>query len=96
MLKLLESSIELLRARHKNGETYYWVLYYSFITPQKLKNVDDIVEKLRPHMRDISYATYYRKRTEAIEALGSILWGYTSKESLDVLNSFFPDTQKLG
>ena len=27
MLKLLDSSIELLRTKHKNGETYYWLLY---------------------------------------------------------------------
>ena len=28
---------------------------------------------------------YYRKRREAIEALSSVLWGYTSKDSLDML-----------
>mgnify|MGYP004443152911 CR=1 FL=1 len=30
MLKLLDSAIELLRTKHKNGEAYYWLLYYSF------------------------------------------------------------------
>ncbi|EKC79332.1 hypothetical protein LEA_02552, partial [human gut metagenome] len=39
----------------------------------------------------ISFRTYYRKRREAIEALSSVLWGYTSKDSLDVLEQFFPD-----
>ena len=28
MLKLLDSAVELLRTRHKNGEAYYWLLYY--------------------------------------------------------------------
>ena len=46
---------------------------------------------LRPHIRDISFRTYYRKRREAIEALSSVLWGYTSKDSLDVLEQFFPE-----
>ena len=91
MLKLMESSVELLRNKHKNGESYYWVLYYTYLVPQQLRNVDEIVEKLRPHMRDISYATYYRKRQEAIEALSSVLWGYTSKESRQTLEMFFPD-----
>lgn len=27
MLNLLNSSIELLRAKHKSGEQYYWILY---------------------------------------------------------------------
>ena len=54
MLTLLENAVNLLRTRHKNGEVYYWILYYSFLSPQKLKNVDEIIEVLRPHIRDIS------------------------------------------
>jgi len=90
MLKLMESSVELLRNKHKNGETYYWIIYYTYLAPQQLRNVDEIVEKLRLHMRDISYATYYRKRQESVEALSSVLWGYTSKESRKALEIFFP------
>ena len=33
-------------------------------------------------MQDISFPTYYRKRKKAVEALSSILWGYTSQLSL--------------
>lgn len=39
MIKLLDSSVELLRTKHKNGEAYYWLLYYSFLCPQQLRNV---------------------------------------------------------
>ncbi|MDR2909132.1 MAG: hypothetical protein LBU86_04550 [Oscillospiraceae bacterium] len=92
MLKLMESAVELLRTKHKNGESYYWILYYTFLSPQQLRNVDEIIEKLRPLVRDISYRTYYRKRQEAIEALSSVLWGYTSKDCLDVLRMFFPES----
>ena len=34
MLKLVRHFVELLRTKHKNGEKYYWVLYYSFLSPQ--------------------------------------------------------------
>ena len=91
MLELLNSAVELLRTRHKNGESYYWLLYYTFLSPQQLHNVEEIIEKLRPHIRDISYRTYYRRRREAIDALSSILWGYTAKDSMAVLEEFFPD-----
>ena len=37
MLTLLENSVNLLRTRHQSGEVYYWILYYSFLSPQKLK-----------------------------------------------------------
>lgn len=91
MIKLLDTAVEILRNKHKNGETYYWLLYYSFLSPQQLKNVDEVIEKLRPYIRDISYRTYYRKRREAMEALSSILWGYTAKEDAQILAQFFPE-----
>ena len=49
MLKLLDTSIDLLRTKHKNGESYYWLL---------VRNVEEIIENLRPHLRDISFRTY--------------------------------------
>ena len=91
MLKLIDNAVDILRTKHKNGETYYWVLYYAFLSPQRFHNAEDIIEKLRPHIRDISYRTYYRKRKEAINAFSSILWGYTTKESIPLLECFFPE-----
>lgn len=90
MLTLLGNAVEMLRNRHKNGESYYWILYYTYLSPQQLRNVDEIIEQLRPHMHDISYRTYYRRRKEAIEALSAVLWGYTAQESVQVLDFFFP------
>ena len=90
MLNLVNNAVELLRNRHKNGEAYYWILYYSFLSPQQLKNVEEIIEQLRPHIRDISFRTYYRRRKESVEALSYILWGYTAQESMSVLEEFFP------
>lgn len=91
MIKLIESAVELLRNKHKNGETYYWILYFAFLSPQEYKNADEIIEQLLPHVSDISYRTYYRRRREAINSLSCILWGYTEKESLAVLEQFFVD-----
>ncbi len=82
MLKLVDSSVNLLREKHKKGEEYYWILYYSFLSPQQYHNAEEIIELLQPHVLDISYRTYYRKRKEAIAILSSILWGYTAKDYL--------------
>lgn len=94
MLNLLNTSVELLRTKHKSGEQFYWILYYSFLSPQQLASVEEIIDHIRPYVRDISYRTFYRRRQEAIESLGSILWGYSAKESLDLLNTFFPELDK--
>lgn len=85
MLKLLDSAVELLRTRHKNGEIYYWLLYYTYLSPQQFRNTEEIIEQLQPHIRDISFRTYYRRQKEAVEALSSVLWGYTSRESADIM-----------
>ena len=90
MLTLVQNAVDLLRTRHKNGESYYWLLHYTYLSPQQLKNVEEIIEQLRPHIHDISFRTYYRRRKEAIEALSSVLWGYTAQDSLQVLEQFFP------
>lgn len=91
MLNLLNSAINILRNKHKHGEQYYWLLYYSYLSPQQLQNTDEIIEMLRPHIANISLRTYYRKRPEAVQALSSILWGYTSKDCLEMLDKFFPE-----
>ena len=90
MLNLLNSAVDILRSKHKHGEQYYWILYYSYLSPQQLQNTDEIIEKLEPHISNISKRTYYRRRPEAVAALSSILWGYTSKDCLIILNNFFP------
>ena len=90
MLSLVQNAVDLLRTRHKNGEAYYWLLHYTYLSPQQLKNVEEIIEQLRPHIHDISFRTYYRRRKEAIEELSSVLWGYTAQDSLQVLEQFFP------
>ena len=79
MLDLLSNAVELMRTRHKNGQCYYWLLYYTYLSPQELGNVEEIIECLRPHIRDISFRTYYRKRKEAVTVLSSVLWGISAK-----------------
>lgn len=91
MLTLVQNAVEVLRTRHKNGESYYWLLYYTYLSPQQFRNTEEIIEQLRPHIRDISRATYFRKLEQAVEALGSVLWGYTSQDSIDLLSKFIPD-----
>ena len=38
MLKLMEAALELLRAKHKNGESYYWIFFFSVKISIPLEN----------------------------------------------------------
>ena len=60
-----------------------------YLSPQELQNVEEIIDQLRPHIRDISPRTYYRKRKEAVEVLSSVLWGYTAQDSAGIVKEFF-------
>lgn len=91
MLKLVDSAVNSMRERHKNGELYYWILYYTYLSPQALSSVEEIIEKLQHHTRDMSRVTYFRKREDAVETLSTALWGFTSKDCIEVLNHFFPN-----
>ena len=42
------------------------------------------------HIHNIGFRTYYCHWKETIEALSSVLWGYTAQDSLQVLEQFFP------
>ena len=94
MLKLMENAVNLLRNKHKFGETYYWILYYTYLSPQQYKNTEEVIGQLQPHIQDISYRTYFRKKKEAIDAFSSILCGYSSKDILKLLEHFFPENEK--
>ena len=85
MLRMIDCSVDLLRTKHKNCELYYWILYYTYLLPQEMQNIDEIVEKLRDYMKDISRSTYFRKKNEAVLELGRVLWGYTSRECLNIV-----------
>ena len=88
MLHLIDSAISIMRHRHKRGEQYYWVLYYTFLSPQEYESINDILTALEEQGIILSTRVYYTRREEAIEALSSLLWGFTTKECMAVLEDF--------
>ena len=41
MLSVIDSSVNLMREKHKKGELYYWILYYSYLSPQRYENANE-------------------------------------------------------
>lgn len=88
MLKIIDASVETLRTKHKYGQKYYWILYYSYLSPQQFSYTDDIIDAVHEHCVDISRRSFYRYRTDAIHHLSTVLWGYTSPDCINLLNCF--------
>lgn len=91
LLELVNKAVDLMRQKHKKGELYYWVLYYTYLSPQEPANVNEILIQLEKHFPPMSVRTYYGKREEAVNILSSVLWGYTSKECQDIVQSLFSE-----
>lgn len=53
-LKMIDEAVELMRKFHPNGERYYWVLYYTYMSAYKAENVEEILDKLEPHFPKLS------------------------------------------
>ena len=89
-LKLIDESVELMRMYHPQGERYYWILYYTYMTPHQPENIAEIISKLEPHLpftSGINRSTYFRWRDNALKAVEGILWGY-EEESRRLLEHY--------
>ena len=88
MLKIVDNAVDVMRRKHKSGEVYYWVLYYTYLSEQEQKNIVDVLEKVGDAIGAVSCKTYYTRRHEAVNCLSTILWGYTSKDCNPIIRSF--------
>ena len=82
-LKMIDDSVEVLRKYHPKGEKYYWILYYTYLSPHQPENVTEILERLEekfPIIGRINRATYFRWKNEAFREVRSLLWGYEEEE----------------
>lgn len=88
MLKIIDAAVNVLRKKQIDGELYYWIIYYTYLSDKPVKRVEDIINMIAKHTDLMSWKTYFNKRKKAIEILSSILWGFTSKECLPILDEF--------
>lgn len=88
MLKIIETAVDLLRKKQADGELYYWILYYTYLSEKPCKRIEDIIRLVGEKTEEISWKTYFNKRRKAIEILSTILWGFASKECMPILEAF--------
>lgn len=91
MLGLIDTSIHLIRENYSEGEAYYWIIYYTYLSPQKLSGVDEIVDRIKSHLPHITRDTYFKQRKKAIDIFASVLWGFTTKGEMGILDAFFSE-----
>lgn len=88
MLKIIDAAVEMLRKKQGDGEEYYWILYYTYLSDKPCKRIEDIIQRVGEKTEPMAWKTYFSRRKKAIETLSSILWGFTSKDCLPILKEF--------
>lgn len=89
MLKIIEKSVEILRSSPVHGETYYWIVYFTYLSPRVCVSIEDIVQNVNEKTNEfMSRKTYFKHRKDAINKLSNLLWGFTSKDSSSILEQF--------
>ena len=88
MLSIIDKAINIIKDRVTDGEEYYWILYYTYLSDKPIKRTEDIIAFVSDKTESMSWKTYFNKRKKAIEKLSDILWGFTSKECIGILNTY--------
>jgi len=93
MLKLIDRSANLIRQYNSEGEGYYWNIYYTYLSPQRLRGVSEIVTALKTHIPYITKDNYFKHRKKAIRLFATVLWGYTTKDEIEALSAFVDESE---
>lgn len=88
MLKMIDAAVDILRRRQVDGEAYYWILYYTYFSEKPCRNTEEIIDLISEKTEYMSWGSYFKRKARAIEILSNILWGFTSKECLAILDEF--------
>lgn len=88
MIQYIDKSIALIRSKHPQGELYYQIFYLCYLSEEGQPHLTELLRRLQQYGFYLSGRSFYRRRKEAISLLGSVLWGYTSKDCLNVLQQY--------
>ena len=91
MLAIINSALECVKDDPDHGELYYQVLYQTYFTQKKPKNTTHIVQELDRLDFPMSMSSYYNYLASAIKAIDRILWGYTARDCIDIIQQFLPE-----
>lgn len=64
----MQSALEIMRNHHKHGEMYYWILYYSFLSPKACENDQVVLKILLAHNFGVTKRNFYGRRRAAVYA----------------------------
>lgn len=88
MLNLVDEAVATMREKYKHGELYYQVLYFNYFSTREYRSQEEVLEALSEAGFPMCRKTMIDYRTLAVNLVSSFLWGYTAKETKEILDRF--------
>ena len=88
MLHLVDDAAATMREKYKYGELYYQVLYFNYFSAQEYHSQDAVLEALEQAGYPMCRKTMIEYRNHAVNLVSSFLWGYTARDTKDILDRF--------
>ena len=88
MLNLVDDAVATMREKYKYGELYYQVLYFNYFSTQEYHSQEDILDALEQAGYPMCRKTMIEYRSLAVNLVSSFLWGYTAKDTQEILDKF--------
>ena len=79
MIDLVNKAMLRIKGYPEHGELYYSILYWQFTAPKHMSETEIL------SLVNIERTTFYKRKKEAIELLGIILWGFMQPEFIGLL-----------
>ena len=74
ILSLIDKALDLIQNKQKNGQEYYKIIYYTYISTEPFNTCSEIIDKLNEDGFYMAEKTYFRKKNQAIKLLSEILF----------------------
>ena len=88
MLKFVDHAVQIMREKNKNGEVFYQVLYFNYLSPYESSSNEDVTQALVDAGYPMCRKTMTEYRSLAVDCVSSILWGFSSRDCGEILNRF--------
>ena len=88
MLKFVDHAVQIMREKNNNGEVFYQVLYFNYLSPYESASNEDVTQALVDAGYPMCRKTMTEYRSLAVDCVSSILWGFSSRDCREILDRF--------
>ena len=88
MLEIINRALRAIKNHPMHGECMYYTVYFTFVSKKRYPNREAILKEMDELGYHMSVSTYHYYLNMGIKEFDRVLWGYTSAESVEILDSF--------